>query len=97
MKNIDININYSGFQFMLKHSEKRDAFTSGNPLYCLYYRHKNGHLGHVVLSIYNLSLLVSNHCSFRNYNDKKEFEYFLNSLRGVPTESNDINYRWRII
>ena len=69
----------------------------GEIRYIAYIIDKNGHLGHVVLSIYNLSLLVSNHCSFRNYNDKKEFEYFLNSLRGVPTESNDINYRWRII
>ena len=96
MRNIDITISFSGFQFMHKHCEKRDAFSRGNPLYCLYYRHKDGSLGSVVLSIYNLSLLVTNHCSFRTYKDKVDFEYFINSLKGIPIESNTINYRWRL-
>ena len=96
MRHIDIQITYEGFRFMLKHSENRTAFSKGNPLYCLYYRDKDGNLASTVLSVSNLSLLVSNHCKFRCYQDKIEFGYFLNSLRCIPIESDNINYRWRV-
>lgn len=81
---------------MMKHCESRSSFSLGKPLYNLYYRHKDGSLGSVVLSIYNLSLLATNHCHFRSYKDKVDFGYFLNSLKGLPNESENVNYCWRL-
>lgn len=97
MRNIDITISYEGFRFMMKHCESRSSFSIGRPLYNLYYRHKDGSVGSIVLSIYNLSLLVTNYCQFKSNKDKNDFEYFLNSLKNIPFESNKINYRWRIL
>lgn len=96
MRNVDIYIPSKAFRYLMNNTESRDAFSKGNPLYVVYYRHKNGSLGHAVLDIANLTTFAGQ-CVFKSKKDRKEFiEYFIPSLRSQISESNKTNYRWRL-
>ena len=95
MQFIDITIPESAFIFLMRNTASREDYTRGNPLYVLYYRHKNGAIGSVTLTISNLATLASQ-CKWKSYREEKDFmDYYLPSLRGIPYESNRSVYRWR--
>lgn len=96
MKFIDTHIPQSAFLFLLRHTATREDYSRGNPLFVVYYRHKNGAIGSATLTIPNLAIFASQ-CKWSSYKDEKEFrDYYIPSLRTIPYESDKVVYRWRL-
>lgn len=95
MHNIDIYIPPKAFRYLMSNIESRSNYTKNNPLYVVYYRHRDGALGSAVLNIPNLTTFVGQ-CVFKTRKQKEEFvNYFIPSLRSQISESDKTNYRWR--
>lgn len=93
MRNINVYIPSDTFKYIMRNSTTREI-DSNSPKYVLYYRHRNGSLGHVVISLSVLWVAASD-CKFDSYKLKEEFfsKFFPSLKNGLIEEK--VNYLWR--